>query len=237
MQPDSCLPNITGHPVRLLCFRPQSSTARHFFNTKTFHCRLSRSRRRPHCFLSFSFPASYRSCFNCCFPTLLVCCRSHSQWQRHCSTAASVPNCQLSATRLTSSPMSVPKAICPISTSFKSEVMKKSVLVINLQPTTNGISAMISVACFRSECVRRNPRKPPNERRPLRLPRNSKRRAQRIRGSLHWKTNLLEWILGSNRLLLQDRQGGRRSLPAASCSPMMIATSIRVQSSSTRTCL
>lgn len=37
---------------------------------KEFHCRLSRSRRSPHCFLLFWFLALPKPYFNCCFPGL-----------------------------------------------------------------------------------------------------------------------------------------------------------------------
>ena len=160
--------------------------------------------------------------------------RNPFQWQRHCSTAVYVPNSQLSATRLTYSPMSVPKAICPISTSSKYEVTKKSMLVINLPPTTNGIKNMISVVCFRSEWFKRNLRKLPKEEGLLRHQRKSRMRVQLSRRSLHRTINILQSILDFNRLLPQDRQGDRRSLVAAFFCLMPIAILIPVRSSSMR---
>ena len=160
--------------------------------------------------------------------------RNPSQWQRHCSIAVSVPNSQHSATRLTSSPMSVPKVICPISTSFKYEVIKKSMLVISLPLTANGIKNMISVVCFQSEWFKRNPKKLPNEGGLPRHQRKSRMRVHLPRRLLYRRIKILQSILDFNRLLPRGQQGDRRSFVATFFCLMPIAILIPVRSSSMR---
>jgi hypothetical protein len=212
-------------PVDLICFRPPIPEARYFFNTKTFAL-----------LLEILASCSTQTCFNCCFPALPCSLqRSRPQWQRHCSTAAFVPINQHSATHLISSPTSVPKGICQTFTSFRFEVIKSLVLVINLQHITNGISSMTSVVCCQSGCFRRNPRRPRNEEEPLLRHRKLRKSAKRPCHMLHLAIGLSQLTLGSNRLLLRGLREDRNPLLAASCSlTMKITISIRVQSSSER---
>jgi hypothetical protein len=193
MQPDLCLPHTTGRPLNLPCFCPQISAARYFFNTKTFRYRPSQSRRESALLLELLV-----SCITQILLQLLLphspCSlqRSRSQWQRHCSAAPSVQSSQLSATHRTSSPMSALRVTYQTSTSFKCEVIKKSVPVTNLEPTTNGISNMISAVCCRSECFRKNLKRLPNEEGLPRHRRKSRKRVQSSWELLHWKVDLLQ---------------------------------------------
>jgi len=168
-----------SRPGDLIWFRPLTPEARYFFNTKTFYYRFSQQ-EEPALLLEILASCSTQTCFNCCFPALPCSLqRSCSQWQRHCSTAAFVPINQHSATHLISSPTSVPKGICQTFTSFRFEVIKSLVLVINLQHITNGISSMTLVVCCQSGCFRRNPRRPRNEEEPLLRHRKLRKSAKR----------------------------------------------------------